>query len=286
MTDLEQYKETARRAYKNTSFYPEERAERDLNDLKSHLLAVKEEIEKSQLADERKASLYEWYENKLISLQLSYWSAESRCVSWAITGRGGLNFNRVNKTRDIADNRMRELLDHWNRDIDKLIAKNLPDEIKTKIKDEDDIKSLDGYIQDCLDKVHSFTKQLLQGKIERLINAGKLKTVEYAISKCREHKIFTERNKIFSLFEEMKVKLSASQEKPQNKEYQINGVKVLENAEVGRLQIFFDGKPDSETISRLKAKAWHWSPRNQAWQRQLTPNAKSSLSYIFATQTN
>lgn len=282
MTDLEQYKETARRAYKNTSFYPEEKAERDLKDLKLHLLSVKEEIDGSQLTNEKKFSIYTWYENKLISLQLSYWSAESRCVSWAITGRGGLNLNQANKTRDIANNQMGELLDFWNYDISKLIAKNLPNEIKSKIKDEADIKSLDSYIQGCLEKAHRYTHQLLQSKIERLINAGKIGTAEYAISKCREHKIFTERNKIFKLFEEMKVKLASLNEKPQNKEYQINGIKILENTEINRLQIFFDGKPDSETISKLKAKAWNWSPRNKAWQRQLTPNAKSSLSYIFA----
>lgn len=286
MTDLEQYREVARSAYRGISFFPEKCGDKDLRDLESHLFSIKDEIERSQLADEKKASLYTWYKNKLIKLQLSYWSAESRCISWAITGRGGLNFNRVNKTRDIANEIMKDLLDFWNYDISKLIAKNLPDEIKTSLKDEADIKSLDGYIQDCLDKAHGSTKQLLKGKIERLINAGKIGAAEYAINKCREHKIFTERNKIFRLFEEMKVKHHAPHEKPQNKEYQINGVKILENIEIGRLQIIFEGKQDSETIARLKTNAWHWSPRNQAWQRQLTPNAKNSLSYIFAPKEN
>lgn len=56
-------------------------------------------------------------------------------------------------------------------------------------------------------------------------------------------------------------------------EITINGVRVLENTEAMRLQLFFEGKPAREIIDLLKSHAFKWSPRNMAWQRQLTNNA-------------
>lgn len=286
MTDLEQYREIANRAYSGISFFPDKCGDKDLKDLESHLLAVKEEIEKSQLADEKKTSLYDWYEKKIINLQIETWCAKSRCLSSMIAGPAKFPTKRATAALNRTNKIEMKLLQFWLYDISKLIVKNLPDEIKASLKIEADIKAIDYHVNDCITNAHSYVRPYFQKKIENLINSKKLIAAEYAINKAKEHKIFTERNRIFKLFEEMKVKLSAPQEKPQNKEYQINGVRVLENTEIDRLQIFFDGKPDSETIAKLKAKAWHWSPRNMAWQRQLTPNAKSSLSYIFTTPAN
>lgn len=57
-----------------------------------------------------------------------------------------------------------------------------------------------------------------------------------------------------------------------------NGLfKVLENTEIMRLQIVFDGKPDSNVREVLKRNGFRWAPSQGAWQRQLTPAAKSSL---------
>jgi hypothetical protein len=56
------------------------------------------------------------------------------------------------------------------------------------------------------------------------------------------------------------------------KDLNINGVRILENTEAMRLQIFFNGKPDREMIDLLKRHAFKWSPSNMAWQRQLNNN--------------
>ena len=48
------------------------------------------------------------------------------------------------------------------------------------------------------------------------------------------------------------------------------GGQIVRNVELDRLQIIFDEKPDEETRAKLKANGFRWSPRNQAWQRQLT----------------
>lgn len=53
--------------------------------------------------------------------------------------------------------------------------------------------------------------------------------------------------------------------------------KVVENTEAMRLQLIFDGKPSEEIRSILKHNGFVWSPKNTAWQRQLTNNAIRSL---------
>lgn len=69
------------------------------------------------------------------------------------------------------------------------------------------------------------------------------------------------------------------------KEYNIGDVRVLQNTEDNRLQLFFDGKPEQGMIEKLKSRGFKWSPRNKAWQRQLTPNALNVLAYIFPNET-
>ena len=55
------------------------------------------------------------------------------------------------------------------------------------------------------------------------------------------------------------------------------GGQIVRNVELDRLQIIFDEKPDEETRAKLKANGFRWSPRNQAWQRQLTNAPASSI---------
>jgi len=69
--------------------------------------------------------------------------------------------------------------------------------------------------------------------------------------------------------------------KIEQSEYMRGDVKVLHNVEENRLQLFFNGKPDDEKITMLKKNGYKWSPRFKAWQRQLTPNAITSLRWVL-----
>jgi hypothetical protein len=66
-----------------------------------------------------------------------------------------------------------------------------------------------------------------------------------------------------------------------NKEYTIAGVNICENVEQNRIQILFEDKPDEETRKKLKQNAFRWSPRNTAWQRQLTLNGIRAVKYVL-----
>lgn len=67
----------------------------------------------------------------------------------------------------------------------------------------------------------------------------------------------------------------------EEKEYMIGDVTVKQNTTDNRLQFIFPGKPDAEMIAKLKSRGFKWSPRNKAWQRQLTPNALRVIPHIL-----
>jgi len=46
----------------------------------------------------------------------------------------------------------------------------------------------------------------------------------------------------------------------------VNGVRVVDNVEDNRLQLFFDGKPEDEIRKKLKSNGFRWSPTNGCWQ--------------------
>lgn len=80
--------------------------------------------------------------------------------------------------------------------------------------------------------------------------------------------------------ERLKKSAKIAAEQPKN-EYKTDLFKVVENSEIMRLQLIFDGKPDADTRAVLKENGFRWSPSNMAWQRQLTHNAKSALKRVI-----
>lgn len=80
--------------------------------------------------------------------------------------------------------------------------------------------------------------------------------------------------------ERLKKAAETAAEQPKD-EYKTDLFKVVENAEIMRLQLIFDGKPDADTRAVLKKNGFKWSPSNTAWQRQLTQNAKYALKRVI-----
>lgn len=78
-------------------------------------------------------------------------------------------------------------------------------------------------------------------------------------------------------------RLKREKEKPsEERTATINGeeCRVVENSEIMRLQLIFDGKPEDDTREILKHNGFKWSRKNSAWQRQLTDNARGALERI------
>lgn len=58
--------------------------------------------------------------------------------------------------------------------------------------------------------------------------------------------------------------------------------KVVENAEIMRLQLYFDDKPDADTRAVLKKHGFRFAPtQNNAWQRHLNNNGRYALDRVI-----
>ena len=59
----------------------------------------------------------------------------------------------------------------------------------------------------------------------------------------------------------------------EDKVLEFEGYDVELDYQEERLRIRHHEKPDAQTIQELKGNGFRWSPKNKAWQRQLTSNA-------------
>ena len=65
--------------------------------------------------------------------------------------------------------------------------------------------------------------------------------------------------------------------------------RIVENTDLMRIQLIFDGNPGPEVHQILHQNGFHWAPSQNAWQRQLTSNgkyaAKRAIEQITAMQS-
>jgi len=118
-------------------------------------------------------------------------------------------------------------------------------------------------------------------KVSTFANHGEVEIVQRAVDFITEYNfsvkkpIITARNKFFQLPEiaqRIREKLQVVKEQ-ESKEMKFEGGTLVWNYEEDRLQILFDEIPEESKRKELKSSGFHWSPRNKAWQRQLTSNA-------------
>jgi len=67
----------------------------------------------------------------------------------------------------------------------------------------------------------------------------------------------------------------------ETKEQETNGVRVVENVEGNRLQLFFPGKPESDIRRELKSCGFRWAPSVGAWQRHLNNGARYAAECVL-----
>ena len=106
----------------------------------------------------------------------------------------------------------------------------------------------------------------LKEKLERLEN-------ERNSIKAREHESWELAN-IGATIRETKKRIERleNQEKIQFQEVSFNGGKIIHNKEINRIQFLFNSIPNEDTRKILKSHGFHWSRKEQAWQREFNQN--------------
>ncbi len=77
-----------------------------------------------------------------------------------------------------------------------------------------------------------------------------------------------------------RLQLLQKQATEETTEKTINGIRIIDNVEANRLQIFFDGKPPAEIRTQLKRSGLRWAPSIKAWQRHRSTAANYEAERI------
>jgi hypothetical protein len=62
----------------------------------------------------------------------------------------------------------------------------------------------------------------------------------------------------------------------------VDGLKVIEDPDLNRLQLVFDGKPPADVRAVLKRNGFRWAPSQGAWQRHLNNGARYAAEQVVA----
>lgn len=265
----------AYRAYSGISFSPEKRAEQTVIE---HEAQLNEDV--STMPESEVERYVSGYNQRLFALM----SAKSRCLSVMITGPANFPNRRNEKANQSEHNRSIEFSE-WREKALKFIAKKIEESKPQDQKDDEQFADLKHQVDNLF---KGWLVDRFRSRLETVAKTGNVelikKTLDYFAAQQIEKKtiLATPRHGIWKV-SELAEKFQASIEsvKADSTETEINGVKVVRNFEADRIQLFFDGKPEPEMISKLKHNGFRWSPSNGCWQRQLTQNAIWATNHIL-----
>lgn len=293
-------KEILNRAYYWTSFDPEKRAERFNAEYEQAQIDFENFVNAQDITDEQKSECLAYWSDRLYKNAVNYLYAESRCISWAITGPAKFPVKKAEKAQASAEAKLNDYIYTLNKmKSAEIFNRYLTAEQKQSRVDAQKWREISQTLSDFVAyKKHGLTLDPnnwtfnafphLKGAFTTQAKNGNFAMCDKILEYLRERQtegLKVEKNiKILSdILDEWKAKLATPQE---STEKEVDGVRIVENTEENRLQLFFDGKPEADTIALLKQHAFKWSPRFKAWQRILTPNAKFALNkYILPTLT-
>ncbi len=288
--------ELCRKAFYWTSFAPEKRGERfnaDYEMIQKDFIIF---VNAQSITEEQRAECLNYWTNRLYKNAEEYLCAESRCISWAITGPAKFPVKKAEKAQASAETKINAYVYTIEQMKNpKIFERYMTEKQKQTRIDAKKWREISDTIEEFIAyKKHGLTLDPnnwtfnafphLKGAFTTQAQNGNFAMCDKILEVLQQEqekglKIAQNIKILTAILEEWKNKL---EEPKENKEIEINGVQIIENTEENRLQLIFDGKPEQEIISLLKHNAFKWSPRFKAWQRILTPNAKYALkNYIL-----
>jgi uncharacterized protein (DUF934 family) len=267
------------RAHLGTSFTPEVRAESYCKMYDTDLAKVIE-LGGSVIKFER------LFDNWL--------NAKSNCISSMIAGGSNFPVARANKANERERNHG-EAYFKFFESLENKKSREERGEVIIKASDDDAVEKLQAKI-DALELVQSqmkaFNKISLSKKLSNQEKLDQVKALNITSEVLRytenggfpSYKLTNNNAKIKNARARLEsIKLNKSLDVA-DKIY--DGFRVVHNTDIQRIQFVFDDKPNSDIISLLKSKSFRWSPREKAWQRQMTANTKSAVEKIIIEINN
>lgn len=280
-------KDLANRAGQGISMDPERMGRGLLADLEVGLTEFLSKIPE-ELRDE--------YEKRYIEKYSDWLRAMSRTYSVLVCGPANFN-NRRHEKMNRYEQSARERMENWKEAVLKRINR------QHRLVGWEEVERL----QNKLDTLNEL--QELMKATNKIVRSAKLSDVEKheelealglkpnAIAEVMAEPAYSFQKKGFQSWQlsnnlakikatEEAIKRHTAMAECEDKEITFEGGTVEFCYSEERIRIHFDAIPDVDMRTNLKREAFKWSPKNQAWQRQLTPNAIRATKRVLNIETS
>jgi len=261
------------------SFDPEKRAEQGVNSYISYMKSTLDSLIERAKGDNDKLNIIkdmfpkyrEGYKNRLITA----YERESRCMSTMITGAGNFPVAQQKKRHESYDRALKELYNFDEYMLSKIRSKmNGTEAIKSGDDDAiDKLRKKVDMLQKAQDDMKAINK-ILRSKNGISEKSDLIKKIGYKYDDIKEGFASYQLTNNNARLKSAKARLKQLEDAKSrdNKITEFDDFTVEENYDDMRIRFSFDGKPSSDIIAIMKKRGFRWSPKNIAWQRQLTNN--------------
>ena len=231
------------------------------------------------------------YEAKYLNKWREWLAALSRCYSVLVTGPARFNSSRHEKMNDYERAAKQRLID-WSEKVVKRINR------QQRLTGWQEVERLQNKL-DTLTELHEKMKaanKIVRSKkmseeeqIDGLVALGLNEKQAVEILKPTERwqsvgfPTYQLQNNLAKIKDtQAAIERHKAMAEAEDKEIKFNGGRVVVCNSDERMRFYFDEIPSVEVRNLMKRNAFKWSPKNGAWQRQLTANCKFDTKRILA----
>ena len=231
------------------------------------------------------------YEAKYLNKWREWLAALSRCYSVLVTGPARFNSRRHEKMNDY-ERAARQRLKDWSEKVVKRINRQ---QRLTGWQEVERLQSKLDTLTELHDKMKAANKIVRSKKmseeeqIDGLVALGLNEKQAVEILKPTERwqsvgfPTYQLQNNLAKIKDtQAAIERHKAMAEAEDKEIKFNGGRVVVCNSEERMRFYFDEIPPVEVRNLMKRNAFKWSPKNGAWQRQLTANCKFDTKRILA----
>ena len=231
------------------------------------------------------------YEAKYLNKWREWLAALSRCYSVLVTGPARFNSRRHEKMNDY-ERAARQRLRDWSEKVVKRINRQ---QRLTGWQEVERLQSKLDTLTELHDKMKAANKIVRSKKmseeeqIDGLVALGLNEKQAVEILKPTERwqsvgfPTYQLQNNLAKIkATQAAIERHKAMAEAEDKEIKFNGGRVVVCNSDERMRFYFDEMPPVEVRNLMKRNAFKWSPKNGAWQRQLTANCKYDTKRILA----
>ena len=252
-------------------------------------IACSEELDEflSKIPEELRAE----YEAKYLQKWREWLAALSRCYSVLVVGPARFNNRRHEKMNDY-ERAARQRLQDWR---DKVVKRINRQERLTGWQEVERLQSKLDTLTELHEKMKAANKIVRSKKmveaeqIDELVALGFNEQQAIEILKPTERwqsvgfQTYQLQNNLAKIKDtQAAIERHKAMAEAEDKEIKFNGGRVVVCNSDERMRFYFDEIPSVEVRNLMKRNAFKWSPKNGAWQRQLTANCKFDTKRILA----